>query len=365
MPAIVHTAAKQTVDIGPFTLECGDTLPQVEIAVETAGTLNAAKDNVILVCHALTGDAHAVGDEEQPGWWDGLIGPGRFVDTSRYFVVTMNTLGGCHGSTGPASISPDTGKPYGGDFPLVTIRDMVRAQRRCLDRLGLGELHTVIGGSMGGMMVLEWAVMYPGHVKKVVPIATAAALTSVAVGYNEAARHAIQSDPGFQGGHYYPGPGPVNGLAVARMIGMITYRTEALFEKKFSRRLQEGTNSDIPSLDSLFQVGSYLRYQGEKLVHRFDANSYLRLLKAMDTHDLARGRGSLEAALSRVKAEVLTVGIREDLLFPYRQQEELHRELVAAGKSSRLIGIHSDYGHDAFLVEYSDWGPQLQQFLEE
>jgi homoserine O-acetyltransferase len=358
----VDTVTKKTVAVGQVTLECGETLQDVHIAVETVGRLSVDRDNVVLVCHALTGDAHAVGDEREPGWWDGLIGPGRYIDTNRYFVITTNVLGGCNGSTGPSSINPDTGRPYGSAFPPVTIRDMVHVQYRTLREMGIDRVHTIIGGSMGGMQVLEWGILYPEAVANLIPIATTAALSPMAIAYNDIGRQAIMSDPDWQGGDYYPGPGPKKGLAIARMVGMVTYRTDTLFHQRFQRRLQ----TDVPewSRDATFQVESYLRYQGEKLVNRFDANSYLCLLKAMDTHDVGRGRGGMAPALSKIRSRVLIIGIEEDRLFQIDEQRTLFRELRAQGKDAQLWEFRSPYGHDAFLIEYEQMGPVIQQFLE-
>ena len=362
MATTINRLQKMTVPIGTLELECGRHLRHVEIAVETAGTLNETRDNVILVCHALTGDAHAVGDEDHPGWWDGLIGPGGYIDTNRYFVITTNVLGGCAGSTGPSSNDPDTGRPYGATFPVVTIRDMVRAQRRCLEEMGISKLAAVIGGSMGGMQALEWGILYPEMVGRLIPIATSVALSPMAIAYNDIGRQAILADPEWKGGNYYPGPGPQKGLAIARMMGMVTYRTDTLFEERFSRRIQD--DGPITRLDSMFQVESYLRYHGEKLVRRFDANSYLYLLKAMDLHDIGRGRGGVERALSRIQADVLVIGIKEDILFPIREQRKIHASLQRLGKRSRLEEIQSRYGHDAFLIEFDRMGPPIRRFLE-
>ncbi|OYD08598.1 homoserine O-acetyltransferase MetX [Paludifilum halophilum] len=362
MPLTVRTSQKQVVPIGSYTPESGQRIETVEVAVETVGTLTPEKDNAVLVCHALTGDSHAVGKEGDSGWWDGLIGPGGYIDTNRYFVITMNVLGGCDGTTGPSSVNPATGQPYGSQFPFITIRDMVHVQRLCLDRLGVSSLHAVIGGSMGGMMVLEWGVLYPDRVGKLIPIATAAALSPTAIAYNDVGRQAILSDPDFCEGDYYPGPGPVKGLSIARMMGMITYRTAELFEKRFSRNLQDYGGSQRSS-ESVFQIESYLRYQGRKLVNRFDANTYLRLLKAMDTHDIGRGRGGKEKALRLIQSPVLVIGIREDMLFPIQQQRELHDGLFRMNKSSRLVEISSEYGHDAFLVDFKQTGREIESFL--
>ncbi|PTX59333.1 homoserine O-acetyltransferase [Melghirimyces profundicolus] len=363
MPVTARIFERRTVSVGSVRLEGGGTLPEVEVAMETAGRAPEPDgSNVVVVCHALTGDAHAVGDEEDPGWWDGLVGSGKAVDTDRFHVVTMNVLAGCNGTTGPSSVNPDTGRPYGSSFPFVSIRDMVHVQKRVLEQLGIDRVNMLIGGSMGGMMVLEWGVMFPRFARKLVPIATASSLTPTAIAYNDIGRQAILSDPDYQGGHYYPGQGPVNGMALARMTAMVTYRTPQLFEKRFSRKLQ--AEGPVTRMNSLFQVESYLRYQGKKLVDRFDANSYLYLLKAMDTHDLGRGRGGVEKALSRVEAEVLVIGIREDQLFPIHQQRELHQTLSRLGKSCDLLEISSDYGHDAFLVDFEETGERIRSFLE-
>ncbi|MFC4075664.1 homoserine O-acetyltransferase MetX [Salinithrix halophila] len=353
----------RNLSIGSFELESGETLSSVEVAVETAGMPAPGYTNALLVCHALTGDSRTVGDESASGWWEGLIGPGGYVDTGNYFVITMNVLGGCNGTTGPKSINPITGQPYGSDFPFVSIRDMVRLQKRCLEEMGISSVRAVIGGSMGGMLVLEWGILYPKFADRLVPIATADALSPTAIAYNDIGRQAILSDPDYRGGHYYDGNGPARGLSIARMMGMITYRTSTLFEKRFSRHLQQGET--INSLDSVFQIESYLRYQGKKLVDRFDANSYLYLLKAMDTHDIGRGRGGRSAALARIQCPVFVIGIREDILFPVHQQRELHGTLTQLGKSSKLLEVSSEYGHDAFLVEFDEIGPAIRDFLME
>ncbi|QKG84039.1 homoserine O-acetyltransferase [Kroppenstedtia pulmonis] len=358
MPTTVRRSIQRVVPIGDYQTESGVWLKSVKVKVETAGSLNDSKDNAILICHALTGDAHAVGDEEHPGWWEGLIGPGGYVDTNRYFVITMNVLGGCNGTTGPSSVEPETGSPYGSRFPSVTIRDMVHVQNRCLDKMGVESLAAVMGGSMGGMLVLEWGILYADRVQKLIPIATAATLTPTAIAYNDVGRQAILSDPDFMGGDYYPGSGPLKGLSIARMIGMITYRTAELFEKRFSRNLQK-SNSREP----VFEIESYLRYQGNKLVNRFDANTYLCLLRAMDTHDLSRDRGSLQQALEQIRSSVLIIGIRQDRLFPIDQQREIHQSLSQLNKQSQLQEITSEYGHDAFLIEYNRFGPRIRQFL--
>lgn len=352
MPTLVPPQTR-FCSIGPFRLESGETLPEVEIAYEIAGTLAPDKGNVILVCHALTGNSHTVGTEEDPGWWDGLIGPGRWIDTNRYAIVTMNTLGGCSGSTGPVSIDPRTGRPYGSSFPSLTIRDMVRAQHACLERLGFQRVYAIIGGSMGGMLALEWAVMFPGFAQKCIPIATGTTLSALSMAMNEIGRQSIIQDPLWNNGNYDPERGPEVGLSIARMVGMVSYRTEALFERRFR-------DKECPREE----VGSYLRYQGQKLVKRFDANTYLHFLQAMDTHDLGRGRGGDKAALQRAEAEFLVIGFTEDLYFPVRQQRELYQALSEQGKNVQYVECSSIYGHDAFLVDFKRFGPAIKQFLE-
>ncbi len=342
------------IGIGDLVLESGETLKQVEIGYETYGTYDPQKGNAVLVCHALTGDVHVVGDEQRSGWWEGLIGPGMAIDTRNYFVICSNVLGGCYGTTGPASICPDTGKPYGSSFPIVTIRDMVRAQRKLLEALGVRRLYAVIGGSMGGMQVYEWAVEYPEMMQIAVPIATCSRLSAIAIAYNDVGRQAICNDPEWQGGHYYPGPGPTRGLSIARMLGMITYRTAELFEERFGRSLQGESNEHL--FHTTFQIESYLRYQGEKLVERFDANSYLYLLKAMDTHDIGRGRGGVEQALARIRAKVVAIGISNDLLYPLDHQREMAELMRSHGVEVAFHVIDSKYGHDGFLVEFSKMG---------
>jgi homoserine O-acetyltransferase/O-succinyltransferase len=343
-------------------LECGAALKQVEIAYETCGTLNKEGSNAILICHALTGDSHAVGNDEMPGWWEGLIGPGRYVDTNKFFVITSNVLGGCSGTMGPAACNPITGNPYGTDFPVITIRDMVKVQYELVKWLGIDKLFAIIGGSMGGMQVYEWAVMYPEMSHIVMPIATSARLSAVAIAYNDVGRQAIMADPDWNRGHYYPGRGPANGLSIARMLGMITYRTADLFEYRFGRRLKD--ERDITQFDSTFQIESYLRYQGEKLIERFDPNSYLYLLKAMDSHDIGRGRGGIATALKRIQAKVLSIAISNDLLYPADHQEEVVAMLQDGNKEVEYHYIESIYGHDGFLVEFAKIGPLVEAFIE-
>ncbi|WP_139491552.1 homoserine O-acetyltransferase MetX [Brevibacillus dissolubilis] len=353
----------EKVIIGDLELESGEVLREIEIAYATYGTYDEEKNNAIFVCHALTGDAYAVGDEQKAGWWEGLIGPGMPIDTSEYFIICSNVLGGCYGSTGPASINPATGEPYGASFPVVTVRDMVRAQRRLVEALGVKRLYAVIGGSMGGMQVYEWAVEYPDIMQLAMPLATCSRLSAISIAYNDIGRQAITSDPDWQGGHYYPGPGPKKGLSVARMLGMVTYRTAELFEERFGRSLYAENNSGH-LFETTFQIESYLRYQGEKLVERFDANSYLYLLKAMDTHDIGRGRGGIEQALSRVRAKVVCIGITNDLLYPLEHQEEMAQLMRSHGVEVDYYQIDSKYGHDGFLVEFQKMGKIIAPYFK-
>jgi homoserine O-acetyltransferase len=346
--------------LGSMQLESGRWLHGVEIAYETYGTLSPSKDNIVWVCHALTGDQYAAGDHP-PGWWSNLIGPGRYVDTNRFFVVCTNVLGGCSGTTGPSSTQPETGKPYGLRFPTITIRDMVKAQQMMVRQWGLDKLYAIIGGSVGGMQVLEWAVMYPELMEKAIPMATSSRLSAMAIAYNDVGRQSILADPDLMDGDYYPEPGPLKGFSIARMIGMITYRTQELYDARFGRELKE--DHEITQFDSTFQVESYLRYQGEKLVDRFDANSYLYLLKAMDSHDLGRHRGGVEAALEKIQSNMLFVGVTDDLLYPVNHIREVVDTLRSLGKKVDLYELDSPFGHDAFLVEFDEIGPEVKAFL--
>lgn len=351
----------QTLRFETVELEAGGRLTGVNVAYETYGELNAEATNAILVCHALTGDSHAYGCDEQPGWWQGLIGPGRALDTDRYYIVCSNVLGGCSGTTGPQSIEPETGRPYGSRFPLVTTRDMVCLQHELLRRLGITQLQAVIGGSMGGLQAIEWAVTYPQFVRSCIPIACSPQLSALAIGYNDAMRMAIVNDPDWRGGDYYGTPGPVHGFALARKIGMIAYRSFELFEQRFGRETTEDAKS-LP--DTRFQIESYLDYMGHKILNRFDAGSYMSLIKAMDLHDIGRGRGGAQQALSRIVGEVLWVGIDSDRLFPAAEQREWAQTLQKLGKNVTYKEIVSEYGHDAFLIEYVQLGEIVRDFLQ-
>jgi len=351
----------------PFVLESGATLGPITIAYETYGRLSPERDNAILITHALTGDAHCASHgshDPEPGWWEDLVGPGRVFDTNKYFVICSNVLGGCQGSTGPASIDPRSGRPYGARFPVVTIGDMVRCQARLLDHLGIRQLLAVAGGSMGGMQALEWAVQLPERVRSAIPIAAPARSYPQAIAYNEVGRQAIMSDPGWRDGDYYGTPGPERGLSVARMLGMITYQSDPSMTRKFGRDVVEARTNDPYSLLTTFQVESYLHYQGKKLVDRFDANTYLYLTRALDLFDVARPYGSLEAALSRVQSPMLVVGVSSDILYPVYQQKEIVDTLTRLGKPVEYAEIDSPHGHDGFLIDFPKMEPFLREFLE-
>ena len=341
-----------------FTTESGTVLRDVDIAYETYGTLHRNADNVILLCHALTGDAHAGDSKDHAGWWGSLIGPEKTFDTDEYFIVCANVIGGCSGSTGPHSLMPGTTTSYGARFPEITIRDMVRAQYALLRALGVQQLQAVVGGSMGGMQALEWGLCYPAFVKRVAVLAASPAFSTAAIAYNEVMREAILCDPNFHGGDYAQfGVSPDQGLRIARMLGMITYRTAQLFRERFGR---EQTSADV---NSLFQIGSYLRHQGDKLVRRFDANSYLTLMRAMDLHDIYRGRGDAKQTYASFAAQLLFVGIEDDLLFPPSELQEAVQEAVECGVDAVYSHITSKFGHDAFLLEFDQLEAILRGFL--
>jgi homoserine O-acetyltransferase len=341
-----------------FTTESGYGFKELTIVYETYGQLNEKKDNVILVEHALSGSAHAAGvhpGKNNPGWWDGLIGPGKYIDTERYFVICSNFLGSCYGTTGPSSIDPSTGKPYGLKFPKINIRDMVRVQKLLLDYLGIDEVKVVIGGSMGGMQALEWAVTYPDIVKKAVVIAADYKLTPLNIAYNYVGIQSVLNDPHFYGGDYYDKPEkPHKGLSTARMLGMITYKSGELFDVRFGRA-KNGMN---------FEVENYLDYHGLSFINRFDANSYLYILWAMNDHDITKPYGSLKAALKRIKAEVLMIGIDTDMIFPSKYMIEFIKKLNAVGGRGSFEEISSIQGHDAFLVDIDKIGPIISEFIE-
>ena len=351
----------------PLRLEYGGILSDVCVTFETYGELNAAKDNAVLLCHALTGSAHAAGvqgvtargsaqEGEVPGWWDPLIGPGKAIDTRRHFVLCPNVLGGCYGTTGPSSPDPGTGEPYRLNFPRYTVRDMVAVQARLLDLLGIDSVRAVIGGSMGGMQALEWAATHPERVRGLVSIAVGARHSAWAIGLNEVARRAITSDPAWRGGDYAQGSQPEAGLGLARAVAMLSYRSVDSLEAKFGR---ERVSASRDLLAHSFEIESYLDYQGVKLVKRFDANTYLYLTKAMDDFDLAEGRGRLKNVLQKMTMPSLIMGITSDVLYP--EPEQL--ALVAGLPNAEYARISSPHGHDAFLIEFPQLAARLRRFL--
>jgi homoserine O-acetyltransferase/O-succinyltransferase len=341
-------------------LQRGGQLGPVTLAYETWGTLNTEGNNAILITHALTGNSHAHdfqhSDDPKKAWWNPLIGPGRPFDTSRYFVICSNVLGGCAGSTGPSSLDPNSGMPYGMRFPVITIRDMVRAQRFLVEHLGVRQLAMVAGGSIGGQQALEWAISYPEMVQKAVVVAATAALTAQAIAFSEVGRQAIMADPLWQNGLYPPGQGPEAGLSIARMLAMITYQSEEGMEMRFARRPARTTALAAPSrsadLGERFDVENYLYYQGESLVRRFDANSYLYISRAMDMYDVSEGYPSLETALRRLRNKALFIGIRSDFLFPAARVRWLADLVRSLGGESTYVELDSPHGHDAFLKEW-------------
>ena len=352
--------------IGPFEPELGGYLPEANLAYETWGELNEAADNAVLLVHALTGDSHAAGGADEAhrrgGWWDPMVGPGRPIDTDDYFVVCSNVLGGCSGSTGPASVEPASGRPYGMRFPVVTIRDMVRAQKRLLDALGVRKLALVAGGSIGGQQALEWAVEFPDFVEKAVPVAATGALGPQGVGMSEIGRRAIMADPGWQDGDYYgTGRSPDEGLSIARMAGMMTYQSAPGQWERFGRR-PASRPTIYPEFGGRFEVESYLHYQGRDLTGRFDANSYLYLSKAMDLYDVASGYATDEEAYSRIRAEVLFVGITSDWLFPAAEVIETAERARTAGVRAGYAEIDTLSGHDAFLKDWKELAEAIQPF---
>lgn len=351
----------------PLELVCGRTLGPIDVAYETYGRPSPEADNVVLICHALSGSAHAAGfhrhTDRKPGWWDAMIGPGKPIDTDRYYVICSNFLGGCSGTTGPSSINPATGRPYGLDFPIITIKDMVRVQRLFLDRLGIKGLLAVIGGSIGGMQALQWIIQYPDFVRAAIPIATACHLGPQAIAFDAVGRNAILADPDFCQGQYHGRQGPARGLAMARMIGHITYLSEQAMRQKFGRQLRTGKDYQY-DFDSEFAVETYLDYQGQSFVERFDANSYLYITKAADYFDLEKDYGSLKEAFANVTARMLIISFTSDWLFPPAQSKQMVDALVANSKDVSYCNIQSDYGHDAFLLETKTLGRLVECFLD-
>jgi homoserine O-acetyltransferase len=385
----VGTVETQYLDLPwPARLDCGRELYPVRVAYETYGTLSPQRDNVILVCHALSGDAHAAGFAKAPpesstrdgfaaedrdgvtgkglGWWDGMIGPGKAFDTDRFFVVSTNLLGGCRGTTGPSSTDPATGQPYGPDFPVITVADMVRTEHAFLDVLGIGRLAAVAGGSLGGMQAFEWAILFPDQVDAVVAIASTHALHPQGVAWNSIARDAIMRDPAWQGGRYYgTGRAPDGGMGLARMVGHITYLSGQALYDKFGRRLQSADDIRYTLTEPEFEIESYLRHQADSFVKRFDANTYLRMSRALTYFDLARqyGGGSLERALAGVRARTLLIAFSSDWLYPPVASAEVAGALGVLGKPVESHVIEAPYGHDCFLLEEARQTPIIRQFL--
>ena len=374
----------------PVRLDCGRDLFPVRVAYETYGELSPRRDNVILVCHALSGDAHAAGFAKTPsaestrdgfaaedrdglagkslGWWDGMIGPGKAFDTDRFFVVSTNLLGGCRGTTGPSSTNPATDEPYGPDFPVITVADMVRTERAFLDVLGIERLAAVAGGSLGGMQAFEWAVLFPGQVDAVVAIASTHALQPQGVAWNAIARESIMRDSAWQGGRYYgTGATPDAGMGVARMVGHVTYLSGPALNDKFGRRLQHGDEVRYTITEPEFEVESYLRHQADSFVKRFDANTYLYLSRALSYFDLGRqhGGGSLQRALDGISARTLLIAFSSDWLYPPSASGEIADALGALGKPVEFHVIDAPYGHDCFLLEEARQTPLIRQFLTE
>ncbi len=337
----------------PFALAAGGTLPEVTVAYETWGTLASARDNAVLICHALSGDSHVARHDEAdtPGWWDLLVGPGRAIDTSRWFVICSNTLGGCRGTTGPNSRDPRRDRPYGADFPTVTVADMVAVQQRLLDHLGIARLHAVIGGSLGGHQAITWAVDAPERVGLCIPIASSSRLSSQAIAFDVVGRNAILHDPAYHGGQYYDrGAGPATGLALARMLAHITYLSREAMTAKFDPgRL--APREVATAFEQKFSVGSYLAYQGHKFVERFDANSYVTLSMAMDLFDLGATPDALRAVLGRSRCRWLVISFTSDWLFPAEQSRQIVDALIAAGRPVSYVNVAASGGHDAFLLE--------------
>ena len=358
---------KQVTLEEPVRLDCGQDFGPITVTYETYGRLNESRTNAVLVAHAFSGDAHAAGHHRDSGgsggWWDHMIGPGKAFDTDKYFVICSNVLGGCRGTTGPGSINPETGKPYALSFPVVTIEDMVRVQARLLDHLGIDRLLAVAGGSMGGMQAIEWAVSYPERVKGSIVLAATARLSAQAIAFNAVGRNAIMSDPKWNNGEYYGGEQPGRGLAIARMVGHITYLSDQSMGMKFGRKLQERERFGFDFSDQ-FAVESYLEYQGDKFVDRFDANSYIYLTKAIDYYDLAARYGTLEDAFARVQARFLVMSFSSDWLYPSYQAKEIVFALTKCGKDVSYTEISSPYGHDSFLLESERQTPLISAFLE-
>jgi homoserine O-acetyltransferase len=381
-PLSVGWTEAQTINLvdenHPFSLERGGTIAPIVVEYETYGKLSKARDNVVLIEHALSGDAHVAGWDRHaqatgrlyrtrhPGWWDTMVGPGKPIDTNRFFVVCSNCLGSCYGTTGPSSINPRTGRPYGLTFPTVTVADWVRIQALLLDALGIQRIRCVVGGSLGGQQALEWAMAFPERVQRSIVLAATPRLSAQGLAFNAVGRHAIMGDPNFQGGDYYDASNPADGLKVARMLAHITYLSEEGMGEKFGRRLRK---DELPEgiLETQFEIESYLKYQGEAFVERFDANSYLYITRAMDYYDAASqwGRGDLVQACRRIKSRLMVVSFSTDWLYPPAHCRDFAFALCRAGQSVTYVEVPSRYGHDSFLVETQPVGHLLRHFLED
>jgi homoserine O-acetyltransferase len=358
---------RNTVRFDSISLDNGTTLSPVEAAYEAYGELNSAKSNALLVLHAFSGDAQAAGispETGKPGWWEAMIGPGKALDTGRYYVICSNVLGGCRGTTGPGSINPATGCPYALSFPVVTVGDMVRLQKMLIDWMGIPRLLTVTGGSMGGMQALEWAVSYPDRVASAIPIASTARHSAQQIALDEVGRQAVMADPDWNGGDYYGRKPPARGLAVARMVGHISYMSDHSMREKFGRRLR-GKETLGYTFDVDFEVENYLRYRGAQFVNRFDANSYLYITKAMDYFDLTAGYESLAASLARARARFQVISFSSDWLYPSYQSVEMAKALEECGLDVRYVELQSNHGHDSFLVDVAEQSEVVRTFLSQ
>ena len=360
-------AAKTAHFDSPLTLQCGQTLPHFDLVYETYGTLNANKSNAVIVCHALSGNHHVAGKyseaDKNPGWWNNLIGPNKPLDTNKFFVIGLNNLGGCHGSSGPSSINPTSNKPFGASFPIVTVEDWVNSQARLLDYLGIESLAAVIGGSLGGMQALQWTLAYPNRVKHALVIASAPNLTAQNIAFNEVARQAIMTDPEFYEGDYYAhNTVPSRGLRIARMLGHITYLSDDAMGEKFGRKLK---NTIKYSFDVEFEMESYLRYQGDKFAGEFDANTYLRMTRALDYYDPALNfDGDLSKALSKVKAEFLVLSFTSDWRFSPARSREIVKALLDNELTVSYAEVTAAHGHDAFLMPDAHYHAILRAYLQ-
>ncbi len=355
---------KQELNIHHFRYESGQMLDKITVTYETWGRLNALKNNAVLIAHALTGTSHAANSsyKKDPGWWEFLIGPDKAIDTRKYFVICSNVLGGCSGTSGPSSINPLPGKPHGMNFPAVTIRDMVHAQKQLIDFLGVKKLVMITGASMGGMQALEWAANYPDLVESIIPISTPGRAYPQSIAYRKSQRRAIMMDSDWRGGNYYGISCPTRGIELARLIGFISYRTEREFAYRFGRRHHDTSIFDI---NARFEIESYLEYHGNKLAQWFDANTYIYLSKAMDLHDLGRGFKSYEQGVHRIQSKVLMFGLDSDILFPCYQKKEVIEIINKTNHQAEYKEVKSLYGHDAFLIEEEQVSKIILEFLEE